>query len=184
MRRQPLILAIALTVALSRSAGADSVTPTAQASPTPKFVDLKGVHTDRSFTPSPEFAAWPHINLAEAQRLRALGGVVFADARAKVEWDQGHIPGALPAPLGEFDAYYSKNEARYKKARYIVVYCHGPGCHLSDLGCKHFAEKGYHNVVNFYQGWPGWSEAKLPIEMGTGTIVTPTPAPAVLTPKP
>lgn len=178
MRVFPLAMAFGLAVFPLFGDAPLSVTAQATA-PVVSFASIDGVETDRSFTPDATFAAWPHVNLKEAQRLQGMHGVVFADARSKVEWDQGHIPGALPVPLGEFDASYKKYEKKFKKARYIVVYCHGPGCHLSDMACKNFHDKGYTNVVNFYQGWPGWSDAKLPTEDREGKITTPPPATAV-----
>jgi rhodanese-related sulfurtransferase len=175
MRRVPLTLLLSLAVL---KLGAASVSGTADVQPTPTatipITVIDGVVTDRSFTPDAQFAAWPHVNLEEAQRLKALHGVVFADARSKVEWDQAHIPGALPVPLGDFDNAYKQFEKKFKNARFIVVYCHGPGCHLSDMACKDFRAKGYKNVVNFYQGWPGWSDAKLPVEDKDGKITTPS----------
>ena len=177
MRRT--LLTLALGLAAFRLA-ADATTPVSIVpAPTPKplpFATIKGVETDRSIiVTQAEFAGWPHISLAEAQRLLAMKSVVFADARAKVEWDQGHIPGALPVPLGEFDAYYKKNESKFKKAKYIVAYCHGVGCHLSDMACKNFVAKGHHNVVNFYGGWPAWTGAKLATQDLAGKITTPAP---------
>ena len=157
---------------------AAAAVPTPQPTPTVHFAHVAGVETDKTIIPDPKFSAWPHINLKEAQRLQKARGVVFADMRAKVEWDQSHIPGAICVPQGEFDAYYSKSEKKFKKARIIVVYCHGVGCHLSDLGCQHFHDKGYKNVVNFYGGWPDWSGAKLPIQDGQGKLIVSTPVPA------
>jgi rhodanese-related sulfurtransferase len=125
---------------------------------------VEGVNTDPSIEVPPQYAAWPHINLEEAKRLLAMKGVVFADARSKVEWDQSHIPGALPVPLNEFDKYYDLNKGKFQSAKVIVAYCHGVGCHLSDRACMMFQGKGHKNVVNFYAGWPAWSEAKLPTE--------------------
>lgn len=171
-------LAFAMIVALAGPLTADvSPTAAAAASPAPTavvtFAVVKGVNTDKSIAVEAAYAAWPHISLEEAQRLHKMKGVVFADARAKVEWDQSHVPGAIPVPLGEFDAYYAKNAKKFKTAKYIVVYCHGVGCHLSDMACKHFHEKGHRNVVNFYSGWPAWSGAALPTQNSAGVITNP-----------
>lgn len=179
-----ILIILAFSLATLRLWGVEpkpAVLPMPQPTPNVTFAEIEGVETDRAAIPQAKFAAWPHISLKEAQRLHGLKGVVFADARGKVEWDQSHIPGALPAPLYEFDLYYKKYQKRYQKARTIVVYCHGVGCQLSDIACEKFTQKGHKNVVNFYSGWPAWSNSKLPIEDMRGKKVKPTPVP---TPKP
>jgi rhodanese-related sulfurtransferase len=176
------LLTLVLSLAVcALSADTAQPPPAAQPLPTAEAVPLAhipGVETDTSFTPDKVFSDWPHISLKEAQRLLPLKGVVFADARSKVEWDQAHIPGALPVPLGEFDAAYKKNEGKFKRARFIVVYCHGVGCRLSDMACMDFRKKGYRNVVGFYGGWPAWSTAALPVQDLNGKISVPKPQPS------
>lgn len=185
MRRILLILACGLTALRLQAADPVPVPATLVApQPTPNitFAVVPGVETDHNIIAQGEFGNWPHISLKEAQRLHGMKGVVFADARSKVEWDQSHIPGALPAPLGEFDAYYKKYKKKYDKARYIVVYCHGVGCHLSDMAAKNFVGKGYKNVVNFYGGWPDWTAAQLPVEDMRGKAPKPAPVPSPMPP--
>jgi rhodanese-related sulfurtransferase len=120
-----------------------------------------------NYQPDEWAKAWGHIHLDEAKKLQADTGVLFADARAKVEYDQGHIPGAIPLPLGEFDQYYEKYKSRIKAAKKIVTYCHGVGCKLSDkVAQKLYNDKGHKNVVGFFGGWPQWQQNNLPIETG------------------
>ena len=108
---------------------------------------------------------WEHIDLETAKKWQKDPTVLFLDARAKVEYDQGHIPGALPMPLGEFDKYYADAEAKIKKASKLVTYCHGIGCKLSDkVSQRLYRDKGHKNVASFFGGWPQWSQANLPIE--------------------
>ena len=174
---QPMPTPVLAPLPKPGQAAAQAVSPPAK----PKvFAHVAGVETDESIDVQDSYMAWPHINLKEAQRLHAQKHVVFADARAKVEWDQAHIPGALPVPLGEFDKYYKERQKKFERASIIVVYCHGVGCHLSDMACQKFREKGHKNVVNFYGGWPDWSGAKLPQENREGKppLPTPTPSPA------
>jgi rhodanese-related sulfurtransferase len=176
---RPIFLALSLSLTSLRLGAAEpqpTTLPAPQPTPVVTFAEVAGVETDRDTVPLEMYAAWPHITLKEAQRLHGMKRVVFADARSTAEWDQAHIPGALPAPLGEFDTYYKKYRKRYDRAKYIVVYCHGVGCHLSDQACKNFVEKGYKNVLNFYSGWPAWSGAKLPTQDKAGLVTTPTPA--------
>jgi rhodanese-related sulfurtransferase len=121
----------------------------------------------KNYKPDEWAKDWGHIHLDEAKQLAKDPTVLFADARAKVEYDQGHIPGAIPLPVGEFDTYFKKYESKIKKARRIITYCHGVGCKLSDkCAQKLYVDHKYHNVASFFGGWPQWQQNNLPIETG------------------
>jgi rhodanese-related sulfurtransferase len=121
----------------------------------------------KNYKPADWAKAWEHVTLTQAKKLQADPTVLFADARSKAEYDQGHIPGAIPLPVGEFDAYYKKYESKIRHARKIVTYCHGIGCQLSDKCAQRlYVEHKMHNVAAFFGGWPQWQEAHLPIETG------------------
>jgi rhodanese-related sulfurtransferase len=166
-------------------------TMTVTATPTPggpmTFKDSKA-----PVTPDPSFNApgfsdrWPHITLAEAQRLHAMKGVVFADGRNHSEWEASHIPGAISLPVGEFDTRYEAAKKQLKKAKVIVTYCHGESCRLSDHLAQQLVGKGHTNVAVYAGGFPGWSGAGLPLEDKSGHLVkTPTPVvQATATPAP
>jgi predicted sulfurtransferase len=122
-----------------------------------------------------------HITIEEGKKMFKDKRVLFCDARAKAEYDQGHIPGAIPLPAGEFDKYYFKHFKRIKKAKKLVSYCHGIGCRLSEKTANALVEKGEKNVMVFFGGWPQWNEHKLPVESGdpfaNDIPVMPTPVP-------
>jgi rhodanese-related sulfurtransferase len=126
----------------------------------------------KNYKPADWAKGWGHIGLPEAKRLHANPSVLFADARAKVEYDQGHIPGAIPLPIGstpEFEKYYTQYKSKILKASKIVTYCHGTGCQLSDKCAKDLVEqKHLKNVVSFFGGWPQWQDDKQPVEVGPG----------------
>ena len=128
-------------------------------------------------TPDPRFSAgdyaskWPHISLDEAKRLQARKDVVFVDGRARVEWEQSHIPGAIALPLGEFDKAYAADAKRLKKAKIIISYCHGEGCRLSDMLAQKLVNMGHHNVAVFWGGFPAWNSAALPLQDKNGKAV-------------
>jgi rhodanese-related sulfurtransferase len=125
---------------------------------------------------SDPWAKYTHLTFAEAKALHGEKRTLFLDARAKSEWDQGHIPGAIPMPLGEFDKYYDLYKAKIQKAKVLIPYCHGIGCHLSDKVASKLDEKGYKNVKVFFGGWPQWTQNNMPVEGGDGKIL-PTPTP-------
>lgn len=119
----------------------------------------------KNYNPPSWAQDWDHIDLETARKWNQDPTVVFVDARAKVEYDQSHIPGAIPMPLGEFDKYYAEYETKIKNASKLVTYCHGIGCKLSDkVAQRLYRDKGHKNVASFFGGWPQWSQANLPTE--------------------
>jgi rhodanese-related sulfurtransferase len=118
----------------------------------------------------PDWAkAWRHYHWEEAKQLWEKKQALFIDARSKVEYDQAHIPGAIPMPLNDFDQYFEKYKDKIKKAKYLVTYCHGVGCQLSNkVAQKLYNEKGFKNVGAFFGGWPQWQQHNMPVESGPG----------------
>ncbi len=109
---------------------------------------------------------WPHISLQEAKRLHGMPGVLFVDGRSYPEWEKSRIPGALALPAGEFDKRYAMNRAKIRRARIIVIYCHGENCGLADTLAQLLTDKGHRDVAVFWGGFPAWKTAKLPLEGG------------------
>ncbi len=162
MRFSRTLLAAALMLPLA-AAPALRANPPAQ--PTPDLTPLSypPVTPDPTFTDAAYAFKWPHITLAECRRLMHKRGTVLVDGRSMSEWEQSHLPGALPLPLGQFDQQYAKYRARLKRAKIIIAYCHGKGCRLSDALCQRLVDKGYHNVAVYWGGFPEWSAAHLPL---------------------
>lgn len=160
MRFSHVILAslMALPLLTATQTRADAIP-----SPTPNLTPMSypPVTPDPTFTDSTYAFKWPHITLAETQRLMKKKGTVLVDGRSMSEWEQSHLPGALPIPLGDFDKNYGLYEKKLKRAKIIIAYCHGKGCHLSDALCQRLVDKGYKNVAVFWGGFPEWSGAKL-----------------------
>ncbi len=90
------------------------------------------------------------------------GDVVLIDSRGKVEFEEGHIVGALLVPPNQTTAMLP---AKAKdKAGLVVFYCNGPTCTRSRKAAKAALALGYTNVGEYTEGLPAWKEAKLPIE--------------------
>jgi len=89
--------------------------------------------------------------------------VLFVDARDYVEYEIGHIKGAISLPYFEFDEYKSGLQSISKNTP-LVVYCDGRDCDLSImLGDKLF-EMGYKQVYIFFGGWIDWQDNNYPVE--------------------
>jgi rhodanese-related sulfurtransferase len=118
----------------------------------------------------PDWAkAWKHYHWEEAKAAWDAKDSLFIDARAKSEYDQGHIPGAIPLPLNpqtDYDKYFALYLPKIKAAKHLITYCHGAGCQLSNKVAQKLWDKGYHNLGSFFGGWPQWNEHKMPIETG------------------
>ena len=99
-----------------------------------------------------------------AQRLHASGQVVFVDSRTAADYREGHIPGAVSLPVGEFDRLIPAFRERYGSSHPIVTYCSGRSCQDSHILAQRLFEAGFDNVSVFIDGYPGWSGEGYPVE--------------------
>jgi molybdopterin/thiamine biosynthesis adenylyltransferase/rhodanese-related sulfurtransferase len=106
------------------------------------------------------------IHPPEAVRRQAAGATLI-DVREQVEWDAGHIAGALFIPRAELGDRIAA--AVPEKDTEIVVYCRSGA--RSALGTQLLQQLGYTDVVNMAGGILEWQANALPVE-----------APASLTP--
>jgi len=107
------------------------------------------------------------VLLAEVRDLLAAGARPV-DARDEALFAEGHLPGAIALPLGEFDARLEAFRRQVAVGETLVLYCNGYGCQDSfDLGLLLIAA-GYHDVRVFEGGLPEWRDAGLPVIKGEG----------------
>jgi rhodanese-related sulfurtransferase len=89
------------------------------------------------------------------------GEVVVLDVRPRVEYEAGHIPGALSVPLTELRRRL--NELPQK--REIVAYCRGPYCVMAIEAVELLRRKGFH-ASRMEQGVVDWRARRWRIETG------------------
>lgn len=77
--------------------------------------------------------------------------VLLLDVRPSVEFEFGHITGALSVPMNEL----MEQLKNIKKDKDIIAYCRGPFCVLADEAVKILSEQGY-NVRRLDEGYPEW----------------------------
>jgi uncharacterized membrane protein YphA (DoxX/SURF4 family)/rhodanese-related sulfurtransferase len=124
------------------------------------------------------------ITVDEAKAALDSGEAIFVDARLPVDYDGGHIPGALNLPLDNVAQDYQRVLGGIDKTRLIITYCDGPPCpdgeELADLLTR---EYGRANVrpMGPEQGLDQWREAGYPVETKPGG---PPPRPAQSTAVP
>ena len=102
------------------------------------------------------------INPPEAHS-RHQAGATLIDVREQVEWDAGHIPGAVFIPLGQLDQAIAT--AVPDKDTEIILQCRSGA--RSGRGTAQLQALGYTNVVNLAGGILHWEADKLPIEAPT-----------------
>ena len=92
------------------------------------------------------------------------GSVLFVDARARDNYDEGHIPGAVALPVGQFDELIDTFLDQHAIEQPIVTYCSGRTCEDSHNLAQLLMDFGYTDVKVFIDGYPGWEAEGYPVE--------------------
>lgn len=95
---------------------------------------------------------------------RRLGeeGLLVLDVRPREEFESGHLPGAVSAPLEELSEYLR----RVPKDAQIVVYCRGPYCAYSHAAVELLRKRGF-RATRLEDGLPEWEAEDRPVERGS-----------------
>ncbi len=72
------------------------------------------------------------------ERVRA-GEVTVLDVRPSLEYEAGHLPGAMSVPLGELE----QRLAELPRDRAVVAYCRGPYCVMAADAVKLLRARGF-----------------------------------------
>ena len=99
------------------------------------------------------------VKRTELPDLMQDGEIIVLDVRPALEYDAGHIPGAVSAPLSELERFLSK----IPKGHEVVVYCRGAYCVLAYDAVKALTSKG-RRVRRLQDGMLEWRLAGLPVE--------------------
>jgi rhodanese-related sulfurtransferase len=84
---------------------------------------------------------------------------VVLDVRPREEYEAGHIPGALSAPITEL-----KNlVGALPRDLQIVAYCRGPYCVMSIDAVRLLREQGF-DAVRLEDGVPDWRQRGYEVE--------------------
>lgn len=96
------------------------------------------------------------VSLDELETMIENENVLLLDVRPSIEFEFGHITGAISVPMNELIGKL-KNLAKDKE---IIAYCRGPFCVLADEAVKLLSEHGY-NVRRLDEGYPEWRMKQL-----------------------
>jgi len=97
------------------------------------------------------------------RQIHDYGAALFVDARARENYEDGHIPDAVSLPVGQFDRHIDSFMSEHSPDRPIVTYCSGRTCEDSHKLAQLLFEFGFVNVRVFIDGFPGWEAAGYPV---------------------
>ncbi len=80
--------------------------------------------------------------------------VLIIDVRPKIEFETGHIPGAISMPVDELP----KHIGELPKEKQIAAYCRGAYCLLADEAVQILTKNGF-NAIKMEEGWAEWKES-------------------------
>jgi len=103
-------------------------------------------------------------NVSMAKHIFDSGNALFVDARARDNYNDGHIPGAVSMPVGEFDNLIDSFMDQHSLSQTIVTYCSGRTCEDSHNLAQRLIDFGFTDVKVFIDGFPGWEAEGYPIE--------------------
>ena len=101
------------------------------------------------------------MNRAELKR-RLGHDVVVLDVRPAVEYEAGHIAGALSVPIDELQ----RRLRELPDDTDVVAYCRGPFCVYADDAVRALSRRGF-RAARLEDGFPEWARASMPVEIGT-----------------
>jgi rhodanese-related sulfurtransferase len=93
------------------------------------------------------------VSARELERRMRAGDVTVIDVRPREEYEAGHIPGALSAPIDQL----KRGRAGPPKAREVVAYCRGRYCVYAMEAVTLLRKRGY-RARRLVDGLPGWRE--------------------------
>jgi rhodanese-related sulfurtransferase/DNA-binding MarR family transcriptional regulator len=79
------------------------------------------------------------------------GKHMLLDVRPTVEYESGHLQGAVSLPLEQL----SRRLTTLPRDRRIIVYCRGTYCHFADRAVSILRRKGF-DAIRLEGGWPEW----------------------------
>lgn len=96
-------------------------------------------------------AASPEISRDVLEALIDEGKIVLIDVRPRIEYDHGHVRGAISIPADELPAHIDT----LPKRRRIVAYCRGTYCLLADEAVALLRSEGF-DAIRLDGGFPEW----------------------------
>jgi rhodanese-related sulfurtransferase len=99
------------------------------------------------------------VSLAELQDRLRTGDAILLDVRPAVEYEAGHLPGAISIPLDELEL----RAHEIAGGKELVAYCRGPYCVYADNALELLSAQG-RRVARLEEGVAEWKESGLSLE--------------------
>jgi rhodanese-related sulfurtransferase len=109
----------------------------------------------------------PLVSLEEAREIVEAGSHLVLDARTRVQFRKGHLPGAFSVPQTEAVTALGEVQMLMTKDQPILVYCAESGCDEGLLLCLLLRQQGYRKTALFLDGYRPWAAAGLDVEKGS-----------------
>jgi rhodanese-related sulfurtransferase/predicted RNA binding protein YcfA (HicA-like mRNA interferase family) len=110
------------------------------------------------------------VGLEELLERSSAGEIVVVDVRPTLEFEAGHLPGAVSIPLEDLSQRITELDPNAS----IVAYCRGPYCVLAAQAVAQLRAAGL-QAERLAAGPPDWRAAGLPLAVG----VDPAPTTAI-----
>lgn len=130
------------------------------------WLELRGVAASRlaEVLPAqdayrPQKNQFPQIAPREVQALQRQGKLLLLDVRPRLEYEAGHLPGAVSIPLDEL----KHRMKELPRTNTIAAYCRGPYCVFADQALDLLARRGW-KVARLEEGVSEWQQAGLSVE--------------------
>lgn len=100
------------------------------------------------------------IDQESLTKLLKKGTVELLDLRPQVEFDAGHLPGAISCPMDQLGDRIKS----LPTGKTLVLYCRGPLCLLGDIAQEQLAARGI-TALQFTDGVVEWAFAGRPVKI-------------------
>jgi len=91
------------------------------------------------------------VSREELEKLLRDGNVYLIDVRPVVEYESGHLPGAVTIPVNDLP----RRLAEIPRGRPVVAYCRGEYCLFADDAVAFLRSQGI-DASRLEGGWPEW----------------------------
>jgi rhodanese-related sulfurtransferase/predicted transcriptional regulator len=98
------------------------------------------------------------VSRGELERLMKEGRVFLIDVRPRLEYESGHLPGAISMPVDELPQHLDGLPRDWQ----IVAYCRGIYCLFADEAVAMLRHHGF-DAYRLAGGWPEWRAEGRPL---------------------
>lgn len=98
------------------------------------------------------------LNLEEMKGFAASSNVTIVDARVRVDYEYGHLPGAVNLPVTAGLAERRTLASALPAGWLVIVYCQSSGCKWADSVAADLFNRGFTDIAIFRGGWREWDD--------------------------